>query len=168
MCGRRCSSAVACGCLDAGPPDPDAEADCIMRRTRCCLAGRACADVGPARADRTRGQRTRNKILRFYKSFAPHRFMSKCDCVAGCAGARAAAGVVTVGGRGSGAHDARNVPTLTVNPFTLRTQHSSTNMTGRRWPPFLTTCSDASKPYMILVALAKRSRPFRIIYDRVC
>ena len=81
--------------------------------------------------------------------------MSKCDCVAGCAGARAAAGVVTVGGRGSGAHDARNVPTLTVNPFTLRTQHSSTNMTGRRWPPFLTTCSDASKPYMILVALVK-------------
>ena len=44
---------------------------------------------------------------------------------------------------------------LSVNPFGTRMQHSGTHMAGRRWVLCLTTCSDDSKPYMILVALIK-------------
>ena len=41
------------------------------------------------------------------------------------------------------------------NPFKRRSQMGRTNMDGRRRLLFLTTCSDDSKPYMILVALIK-------------
>ena len=41
------------------------------------------------------------------------------------------------------------------NPFRTRTQHGCTHMDGRRRLLFLTTCSDDSKPYMILEVLVK-------------
>ena len=59
-------------------------------------------------------------------------------------------------GSNSGAHgESCSTHTYAFNPFRTRTQNGRTHMVGRRRLLFLTTCSDDSKPYMILVALIK-------------
>ena len=50
-------------------------------------------------------------------------------------------------------HFGFNLASNSLNPFRTRTQHSRMHMVGRWRLPFLATCSDDSKPYMILKAL---------------